>query len=88
MNHWILEMREYNYDINYLKGKDNFVADHLSRPVRIIVRPPETSWLGLDKPQYVQKQREVAVWGELLEYLKGGKGQVKDSPRLFLISSY
>ncbi len=46
MNRWILEMREYNYEINYLKGKDNIVAEHLSRPVRVVMRPPETSWLG------------------------------------------
>ncbi len=43
MNRWNLEMREYNYDIHYQKGKDNYVADHLSRPVRLIVRPPENS---------------------------------------------
>ncbi len=66
MNCWILEIREYNYEIN-------FVADHLSRPVRVIMHPPETSSLGLDKPQYVQRQSEDAVWGELMEYLKGGK---------------
>ncbi len=43
MNRWILEMREYNYDIQYVKGKDNFVADHLSRPVRVIIRSPKTT---------------------------------------------
>ncbi len=44
------------------------------RPVlRVIMRPAETSWLGINKPQYVKKQSEGAVWGELMEYLKGGK---------------
>ncbi len=81
MNHWILEMREYNYEIHYLKGKENFEADHLSRPVRIIVRPSETSWLGLDKLQYIQKQREDAVWGALIQYLKGGKVPSKKAPQ-------
>ncbi len=80
MNRWILEMREYNYEINYL----NYVADHLSRLVRILVHPPETSWLGLDKPQYVQKQYEDAVWIELLEYLKGGKVPSKRLPKAIL----
>ncbi len=78
MNHCILETREYNHEIQYLKGKDNFVADHLSRLVRIIVVPPPvTTWLGLDKPQYILKQREDAVWGELIEYLNGVKYHVK-----------
>ncbi len=49
MNRWILEMRGYNYDIQYQKGKDTYVADHLSRPVRIIVRSPDATWLGLDR---------------------------------------
>ncbi len=35
MNRWILEIREYNYDIQYKKGNDYFVADHPSRPVKI-----------------------------------------------------
>lgn len=45
-NRWILEMREYQYDIQYVKGKYNYVADQLSWPVRIIVRQPEATWFG------------------------------------------
>ncbi len=48
------------------------------------MRPPETSWLGLDKPQYVQRQSEDAVWGELMEYLKGGKVPSKRLPKATL----
>ncbi len=39
MNRWIREMREYNYDIQYLKGKYEYVADKLSRPVSHPVHP-------------------------------------------------
>ncbi len=52
MNRWILEMREYSSDIQYVKGKDNIVADHLSRPVPMIVRSPEATWLGLDRENF------------------------------------
>ncbi len=31
MNRWVIEMREYNCNINYLGGKYNYVADQLSR---------------------------------------------------------
>ncbi len=73
MNRWVLEVLEYNYEIQYLKGKNNFLADHLSRPVRHIVRPPEISWLGLENQQFVHHQREEIVRGELITYLQGGK---------------
>ncbi len=84
MNRWLLEIREYNYEVKSLKGKYNFVADHLSRPVRIIERPPEVSWLGLDKPEFVSEQREEAVWGELITYLQGGRIPSKRLPKATL----
>ncbi len=65
MNQWILEMREYNYEIQYVKGKFNFAADYLSRLVQIIVRSPEATWLGLDREGFQVKQREEPVWREL-----------------------
>lgn len=36
--HWRLRLKEYDYDMDYKKGKDNAVADALSRmyPVQII----------------------------------------------------
>ncbi len=46
MDRYILEMREYQYDIKYVKGKYNWVADQLSRPVLVIQRPPVETWLG------------------------------------------
>ncbi len=84
MNRWILEMREYNYDIQYVKGKDNFVADHLSRPVHMIVRSPEATWLGLDQESFQARQKEEPVWEELTEYLKGGKLPTKHLPKTTL----
>ncbi len=57
MNRWILEMREYNYDIQYVKSKNNFVADHLSRPVRVIIRSPEATWLGLGRENFQARQK-------------------------------
>ncbi len=65
MNRWILEMREYNYDIQYVNGKGNFVADHLSRPVRVIIRSPEATWLSLDREYFQARQKEESVWEEL-----------------------
>ena len=84
MNRWILEMREYNYDIQYVRGKDNFVADHLSRPVRIVTRTPVATWLGYDQNEYKVKQREDPVWQELAEYLEGGRIPTKRLPKATL----
>ncbi len=70
-------MREYNYEINYLKGKYNFVADQLSRPVRIVQRTPETTLLGLTEDEFIDRQREEEKWRELIEYLEGGSVPTK-----------
>ncbi len=85
MTRWILELREYNYNIQYIKGKDNLVADKLSRPVRLIVRSPEPRWLvGLSQDQFRVCQREKKVWEELAEYLRGGRMVVKRLPKTTL----
>ncbi len=77
-------MREYNNDIQYIKGKDNFVADHLARLVRVIVRSPEATWLGLDRENFQARQKQESVWEELTEYLKGGKLPTKRLPKTTL----
>ncbi len=77
-------MREYNYDLQYAKDKDNFVADHLSRPVRVIIRSPEATWLSLDREYFQARQKEESIWEELAEYLRGGKLPTKRWPKITL----
>lgn len=69
---WMLEMREYHFRVKYVKGKDNVVADQLSRPVRLITHQPNVTWLGLTREEFIKGQREDPTWNELLDYLKGG----------------
>ncbi len=71
MNRWILEMMEYNYEIQYLRGKYNVVADQLSRPVRIIHCAPEPNILGLSKEAFKERQREEGKCKEMAQYLEG-----------------
>ncbi len=66
------------------RAKDNFVEDHLSRPVRVIIRSPEATWLGLDQKNIRARQKEESVWEELTEYLKGGKLPTKRLPKTTL----
>ncbi len=84
MTRWILELREYDYNIQYIKGKDKLVADQLSRPVRLIVRSPDPQWLGLSQDQFRICQREDKVWEELAEYLRGGRMAVRHLPKTTL----
>ncbi len=49
MNPWIMEMREYHYEIKSVQGKYNYVADQLSWPVRIVQRCPTTHFRRIFK---------------------------------------
>ncbi len=64
-------MRAYHYEIKYVQGKYNYVADQLSRPVRIVQRCPTTTIQGLTSEEFIKCQREVK-WREMIEYLEGG----------------
>ena len=49
MNRWILEMREFQYKIEYKTGAKNMVADQLSRPVRVVRMVGEDTFLGMTR---------------------------------------
>ncbi len=66
-----MEMREYHYEIKYVQGKYNYVADQLSCPVRIVQHCPTTTILGLTSEKFIKCQKEVK-WREIIEYLEGG----------------
>ncbi len=68
MNRWILEMRDFQYKIEYKPGRKNVVADQLSRPVRVL---RDERWLGKTKDELVELQRAEPRWNEMIEYLEG-----------------
>ncbi len=53
-------------------GKNNVVADKLSRPVRIIQGGGDGNWLGKSKDEIKDMQRGEPRWREMVEYLEGG----------------
>ncbi len=59
MNRWIMDMRKYHYEIKYVQGKYNYVADQLSRPVKIVQRCPTTTILvSLQKNSYNARKKK------------------------------
>ncbi len=79
-------MKEYSFEIKYVKGKNNFVADSLSRPVRVVRKVPtqSTCYLGLPQSEFVDAQREDPQWKALAEYLEGEKIPTKLYPKTVL----
>ncbi len=80
MNRWILEMKDYQYQIEYKQGRKNVVADHLSRPVRVI-QNNEEQWLGKSKEEVIEMQGRERRWNEVAEYLRGGRVPRSRFPR-------
>ena len=79
MSRYILEMRDYTYQIVYKKGAQHTVPDMLSRPVGVIRDLKEkdlqsstnTQFLGLTMDAIKTAQREDKVWTKLIQFLEG-----------------
>ncbi len=59
-------------EIKYVQGQYNYVADQLSRPVRIVQRCPTTTILGLTSEEFIKCQRKEVKWREMTEHLERG----------------
>ncbi len=51
-------MRDYRFRVEYKKGKNNVVADQLSRPVRVIQGSEDGTWLGKSREEIQALQGE------------------------------
>ncbi len=79
MNRWILQ-----YNIQYIKGKNNVVADSLSRPVLAIQRSSEATRLGKSREEIRMLQEEEERWKDLITYLESEKVPSKNYKRTTL----
>ncbi len=77
-------MREYRFRVEYKKGKNNVVADQLSRPVRVIQESEEGTWLGKSKEEIQALQGEEPRWREMITYLENGRLPRSKYPRATL----
>ena len=83
MSRYILEMREYAFNIQYKKGSMHAVPDALSRPVGAVteenenrLRPipdNETVFPGLTHERVKELQRGDHRWVKTIEFLEGGQ---------------
>ncbi len=73
MNRWILEMRDYQFTIDYKSGIRNVVADQLSRRVRPIRHWGDQNelFLGKTREEFSQLQMQEPRWREMRQYLGG-----------------
>ncbi len=71
MNRWMLQMRGYRFRVEYKLGKNNVVADQLSRPVRVVEGSEDGTWLGRSRDEIQGLQREEPRWREMIDYLEG-----------------
>ncbi len=55
-------MRDYRYNIEYRAGRKNEVADHLSRPVRVLRYQLDKQSLGKTKEEFRQLQQDEPKW--------------------------
>ncbi len=69
----MLEVRDYRFRVEYKQGKNNVVADQLSRSVRVIHGSEVFTWLGKSREEIQALQREEPRWREMVEYLEGGR---------------
>ena len=79
MSRYILEMRDYMYQVQYKKGAKHTVPDALSRPVGAVTDLTEndlqantdTRYLGLTLEKINEAQRTDKVWTKIIRYLEG-----------------
>ncbi len=66
-------MRDYRFRVEYKQGKNNVVADQLSRPVRVIQGSEDGTWLGKSREEIQVLQREEPRWREMVIYIESGR---------------
>lgn len=72
MSRYLLEMREYNFQMEYKKGRKHKVPDALSRPMgRVREKVQSVQFLGLTREVLQKEQKADPRWKKVLEYFDG-----------------